>query len=90
MQFAVGRPGGADAAFKTLGLDAVSGVDKGVLSVDLKNAYGTVNRSAVQEAVRTRAPWMSSLVDRLLIKATRNAFDVSSGDAIWVNQITGV
>eukprot|EP00959_Pyramimonas_sp_CCMP1952_P322041 6738666-Pyramimonas_sp.AAC.1 len=90
MQFALGRAGGADAAFKTLQLDLAAGPDRGVLSVDLKNAYGSVHRSAVQAAVGARAPWLRPLVDRLLGTPTRNAFDTSEGAVEWIEQTTGV
>ncbi|CAK0900349.1 unnamed protein product, partial [Prorocentrum cordatum] len=90
MQFALGRAGGADAAFKALNVAAASGNCKAVLSLDIKNAYGTVRRRAAQEAVWARAPWMSSLIDRLLTATTRNAYDTADGDTIWVEQGTGL
>ena len=33
---------------------------------------------------------MSPLVDRLLNATTRNAYDTADGDAVWVEQGTGV
>ena len=90
MQFALGRAGGADAAFKAIYLNVESGVNRGVLSVDLKNAYGSIRRTAVQDAVRKRAPWLGPLVDRLLGTHTRNAFDTADGDAIWIEHGTCV
>ena len=75
---------------EALSLTAASGNSKTVLSLDLKNAYGTVGREAAQAAVRDRTPWMRPLVDRLLNATTRNAYDTVDGDTIWIEQGTGV
>ena len=89
-QYALGRSGGADAAFKALALEASTGNDRAVLSVDIKNAYGTVDRSAIQEAIRRRLPCLAGLVDRLAGCSVRNAFDLKDGSMVWMPQGTGV
>ena len=78
-QYALGRAGGADAAFKALALEASSDDGVAVLSVDIKNAYGTVSRGSVQRAVRRRIPRLAGLVDMLMSSTVAGATDLPDG-----------
>ena len=89
-QYAIGRPGGADALYKELVRKVEETHGAGVLSLDVANAFGAVNREAVQKAVRARAPDFAALTDRLLTATTINHYDLESGQSVEVEQRTGV
>jgi len=89
-QYALGRAGGADAAYKALVLELAASPTRAVLSVDMKNAYGTIRRNVVQEAVHRRIPALAALANRLLGCRTVNMFDTAEGATLDIPQGTGV
>eukprot|EP00973_Karenia_brevis_P050661 7035931-Karenia_brevis.AAC.1 len=56
----------------------------------MTNAFGSVKRSAVQDAVQRRLPHLRNLVDRLMCQQTVNILDLDSGKTARFAQGTGV
>ena len=54
-QYALGRAGGADAAFKAILMEVAVGDEKAVLSLDVRNAYDTVDCGCRAEGHASRA-----------------------------------
>ena len=89
-QYAVGRVGGAEKLHKTLTLLAELRPDALFVKLDFRNAYNSILRSSIREAVATRAPALDCVAATLCPVLTEHVWFDAEGRGRRVPAVRGV
>ena len=89
-QYAVGRVGGAEKLHKTLTLLAELRPDALFVKLDFRNAYNSILRTSIREAVAARAPALDSVAATLCPVRTEHVWFDAEGRGRRVPAVRGV
>ena len=78
-QFAMGKPSGDVMLSKALDLAARSGGRNAVLSIDIKNAFGTMARGFIDQALAKYAPKLAHLMGVLYASPSTHVWSADGG-----------
>jgi len=90
LQFAVGRPAGAEKLHKTLTALSELRPEAAFIKLDFKNAYNSLFRRAVHDGVRGRFPALGAFVATLCPELTSHWWFASDGCGRRIRSVRGV
>ena len=90
LQYGAGRPAGTETLVHTVQAVAASRPGHAWVQLDMANAFGSVCRRAVLEAVATHAPAFLPMAETFLRRATSFLFQGTAGSGVVLEATKGV
>ena len=90
MQHAIGVPGGAEKLFHAVTTMQAVIPRSVIVALDLRNAFGSMSRGVMRQAMQEVAPELDALVTRLYAGPTPLVWECDGGGAMTFQAKTGV